>query len=103
MRTLKDDGKITEDVSQTFLGIRFNCNKCHDHPFERWTLGQYYQFAANFARVGYKPGSVEGDETILNQPTGDVMNPRTNMVASASYPFPVNDRAQKSANRREAL
>ena len=25
-------GKITEDVSQTFLGVRFNCNKCHDHP-----------------------------------------------------------------------
>ena len=26
--------------------VRFNCNKCHDHPFERWTQDQYYQTAA---------------------------------------------------------
>ena len=50
-RTLRDTGKITEDVSQTFLGVRFSCNKCHDHPFERWTQDQYYQFGAFFARV----------------------------------------------------
>ena len=48
--------KMTEDVSQTFLGVRFNCNKCHDHPFERWTQTQYYQFGAFFARVAFKPG-----------------------------------------------
>ncbi|MBI3417101.1 MAG: DUF1549 domain-containing protein, partial [Verrucomicrobia bacterium] len=33
-RVLREPGKITEDVSQTFLGVRFSCNKCHDHPFE---------------------------------------------------------------------
>ena len=32
---LREPGKMTEDVSQTFLGVRFNCNKCHDHPFEK--------------------------------------------------------------------
>src|SRR5262249_10330401 len=36
-RVLREPGKIAEDVSQTFLGVRFNCNKCHDHPFEKWT------------------------------------------------------------------
>ena len=35
LRVLREPGKMTEDVSQTFLGVRFNCNKCHDHPFER--------------------------------------------------------------------
>ena len=32
-----------ENTTQLFLAVRFNCNKCHDHPFERWTQDQYYQ------------------------------------------------------------
>jgi len=30
------------DTTQLFLAVRLNCNKCHDHPFERWTQDQYY-------------------------------------------------------------
>jgi len=41
LRVLREPGKMTEDISQTFLGTRFNCNKCHDHPFEKWTQSQY--------------------------------------------------------------
>ena len=37
-----------EATTQLFLAVRFNCNKCHDHPFERWTQDQYYQTAAYF-------------------------------------------------------
>ena len=43
-----------ENTTQLFLAVRFNCNKCHDHPFERWTQDQYYQTAAFFAQVGLK-------------------------------------------------
>ncbi|MCI0537360.1 MAG: DUF1549 and DUF1553 domain-containing protein, partial [Verrucomicrobiales bacterium] len=57
-RVLREPGKIVEDVSQTFLGTRFNCNKCHDHPFEKWTQSQYYESAAYFAQVAIKPGPV---------------------------------------------
>ena len=46
-----DPSKATEDVSQVFLGVRFTCAKCHDHPFEPWTQDQYYSFGAYFARV----------------------------------------------------
>lgn len=55
-RVLREPGKIAEDVSQTFLGVRFNCNKCHDHPFERWTQNQYYEFSAFFSQVSIKRG-----------------------------------------------
>ena len=41
-----------ENTTQLFLAVRFNCNKCHDHPFERWTQDQYYQTAAFFAQIG---------------------------------------------------
>ena len=44
--------------------VRFNCNKCHDHPFERWTQDQYYQTAAYFAQVGPqgRPGQQGPDD-----------------------------------------
>jgi hypothetical protein len=56
-----DDGEHHPPVP----GHRFNCNKCHDHPFERWTQDQYYQTAAYFAQVGLpaRPGA-SGDRTI---------------------------------------
>jgi len=43
-----------ENTTHLFLAVRFNCNKCHDHPFERWTQDQYYQMSAYFARVTRK-------------------------------------------------
>ena len=43
-----------ENTTHLFLAVRFNCNKCHDHPFERWTQDQYYHLAAYFAQVGRK-------------------------------------------------
>ena len=68
-RALREPGKITEDVSQSFLGVRFNCNKCHDHPFEKWTQNQYYEFGAYFARVAIKRGTLGKD--VIRTFTGD--------------------------------
>ncbi len=52
LRTPQD---MSETTTQLFLAIRFNCNKCHDHPFERWTQDQYYQMASYFAQVALSP------------------------------------------------
>ena len=41
-----------ENTTQLFLAVRFNCNKCHDHPFEKWTQDQYFETSAFFAQVG---------------------------------------------------
>ena len=33
-------------TTQLFLGVRFNCNKCHDHPFEKLDPGrEHWQLA----------------------------------------------------------
>ncbi len=42
-KILRDADAVMENTTQLFLAVRFNCNKCHDHPFERWTQDQYYQ------------------------------------------------------------
>jgi hypothetical protein len=104
MRTLKDDGKITEDVSQTFLGIRFNCNKCHDHPFERWTQDQYYQFGAFFARVAFKPGQRMGEEIVYdNFNGGEVSHPKTLQVVEPKVPYGTNPDWRSSQTREDAF
>jgi hypothetical protein len=36
-------------VSRAFLGIRLDCARCHDHPFDRWTQKDYEQMARFFA------------------------------------------------------
>lgn len=102
--TTADPTIATEHVTQLFLGIRFSCNKCHDHPFERWTQTQYYQFAANFARVGFKPGTAEGDINIFEKRDGEVTHLRTGKVMTASYPYSFpGSQTNTAANRREAL
>src|SRR5690606_7418113 len=36
-RSSRDPLDATETTAQLFLGIRIQCAKCHNHPFERWT------------------------------------------------------------------
>ncbi len=56
--------KTAEDVAQVFLGIRIQCTQCHNHPFDRWTLDDYYGFSAFFAGVTLRRG-VEGREVVV--------------------------------------
>ena len=49
---------------QLFLGIRIQCAKCHNHPFERWTQDNYYGIGAFFNRVQRKK-SVSPDEMVI--------------------------------------
>ena len=34
--------KVTENVAQVFMGMRVQCAQCHNHPFDRWTMDDYY-------------------------------------------------------------
>jgi hypothetical protein len=52
-RALRDPHARAEATAQVFLGVRLQCAKCHNHPFDRWTQTDYHRFAASFARVQY--------------------------------------------------
>lgn len=86
LRVARDTSMATENVTQLFLGVRFSCNKCHDHPFERWTQKQYYEFGAFFSQVGYKPGSEPGSEVIFNKGEGENIYPRSKLAVAPSVP-----------------
>ena len=67
-----------EDTAQAFLGLRVSCANCHNHPFEKVSQADYWQFAAFFARMkSVTYGSV--DELSLNE-KGEVKHPRTEQV-----------------------
>jgi len=101
MRVLREPGKMTEDVSQTFLGVRFNCNKCHDHPFEKWTQAQYYQFGAFFARVNFKKGQTEGEEIVYRSYKGEVKHPKSDKDVTPTVPFGTSKDTATEDDRRE--
>jgi hypothetical protein len=41
-------------AAQVFLGARLQCAECHNHPFDRWTQDDYYNWSAIFGQVDYK-------------------------------------------------
>lgn len=120
LRALRDSGKMTEDISQTFLGVRFNCNKCHDHPFERWTQNQYYEFGAYFAQVSFKRGTLGRDhlirpgetyaydqvseEIVYNSYTGgEVKHPKNDAVVKPQVPYGQVRDAKSGEDRRASF
>ncbi|MEQ9409286.1 MAG: DUF1549 and DUF1553 domain-containing protein [Fuerstiella sp.] len=76
-RASRDEIDATETTAQLFLGIRIQCAKCHNHPFEKWTQDDYYGIAAAFHRVGRKATALPQDEFIFVKDTGEVTQPRT--------------------------
>lgn len=102
-RIARDPKLVMENMTQVFLGTRFNCNQCHDHPFERWTQRQYYELSAYFADVGRKP-LPDGDEFIFTMSSpAQVVNPDTNQAASPKFPFEHTGTINADGTRREQL
>ncbi|MEM7231468.1 MAG: DUF1549 and DUF1553 domain-containing protein [Planctomycetota bacterium] len=53
-RALRNPVDRAEATAQVFLGARLRCAKCHNHPFDRWTQDEYYEFAALFDGIKYE-------------------------------------------------
>jgi Protein of unknown function (DUF1553)/Protein of unknown function (DUF1549) len=117
-KVLREPEAAMENTTQLFLAVRFNCNKCHDHPFERWTQTQYYELAAYFARIGRSEDpqfkgqrvggtNVEGAkplvEVISDTDSGDVKHARTGVITAPHFPYLHADLAPTTESRRQQL
>jgi WD40 repeat protein len=104
-KALRTPDLLAETSTQVFLGVRFNCNKCHDHPFEKWTQDNYYGWAAFFADVKLEKDPASGDRTVAGSaveaaqplfemisdaPGGKMLHLRTGQPAPAKFPFEVS-------------
>lgn len=72
----KDPIDLAETATEAFMGNRVTCARCHNHPLEKWTQKQYYEFVNLFARVGLKNGNEPGDIVVYAKASGDVLHPK---------------------------
>ena len=98
----RDTLKTAENVAQIFCGIRTQCAQCHNHPFDRWTMDDYYSFAAFFAQIGRKKGEDYRETIVYNRNSGDVRKPVGNEVMEPKY-LGGEIADVKGKDRREAL
>lgn len=119
-KVLRQPDLVMENTTQLFLGVRFNCNKCHDHPFERWTKKQHWQLAGFFSQVsranaagaplmpsagGNQPEDqpVAFEELIGDKLEGEVVDPDLGVVVPPAFPFEHAGLVPTEAPRRERL
>ncbi len=88
-RTRREPATLTTLFSQVFLGVRLECARCHHHPNEKWSQGDFYSFAAFFAELkrkgtGISPPISAGTEYFYHSPGGDVKHPVTGEIMTAA-------------------
>jgi hypothetical protein len=109
-RALRDPLARSEAVGQLFLGVRLQCARCHNHPFDRWTQDDYYAWGNLFARVDYKilenrrrddndKHEFDGEQVVWIKPEGELKDPRTGeprapQLLGAGAP-PIDDEADR--------
>jgi hypothetical protein len=95
-RPNRDPVSRAKAAAQVFLGTRLQCAECHNHPFDRWTQDDYYDWAGAFAGVKYKVlenkreiGSDKhewkGEQIVYVTAEGSVKNPRTGKDATPRF------------------
>jgi hypothetical protein len=103
-RIARDPQDSAETTAQLFLGVRMQCAKCHNHPFERWTQDDYYGFAAFFARVKHKkPDPKSEQEVVYVSRAGEVNHQRTGQVVAPKAPNAPPAQVGPNEDRREQL
>lgn len=87
-RALRDPMERGEAAARLLLGVRLQCAKCHNHPFESWTQDDYYHWAAVFATVDYEivenkrrddldKHEFKGEQIVKLNPEAKMNHPRT--------------------------
>jgi hypothetical protein len=80
-----------------FLGIRLQCARCHNHPFDVWTQDDYFGLAACFANIERKDlnnirkdrldtHEINGDEMIYLHGRARIIQPRTGAMVAPKCP-----------------
>lgn len=107
-RALRKPEERAEATAQVFLGIRLQCARCHNHPFDRWTQDDYYGWTGFFSRLDYKilenrrrdsndKHEFDGEQIVYLQSTGESANPTT------GKPAPLRFLGSSSQDLREQL
>ncbi len=114
---VRDPQELAETTAQLFFGIRMQCAKCHNHPFERWTQDDYFHLTAWFSQVKAKvdpahrgtPPSRRSwqlrEDAIVIYPdrAGEVKHPRTGLPVAPKIMGVPASTIPPDADRRSVL
>ncbi len=95
-RANRDPSTRGETTARLFLGTRLQCAKCHNHPFDRWTQDDYYQWSSLFSQIDYELDETKrkdkldknefaGDQIVLVAKKDEVQNPSTGRVVTPKF------------------
>ncbi|MFT5123099.1 MAG: hypothetical protein ACI97B_001731 [Verrucomicrobiales bacterium] len=99
----RDTLKTSENVAQVFMGTRIQCSQCHNHPFDRWTMNDYYSFANFFSRIGRKRAEDPRETIVFDQGSGETKHPVTGKPLPPKFLGGEEPKIADAAGRRKAL
>lgn len=102
-QTELDQLKLTENVAQVFMGMRIQCAQCHNHPFDRWTMDDYYGFKAFFSQIGRKNTDDPQEVIIFNSKSGESRHFVTNAVMKPKFLGGETPELKPGEDRRRVL
>ena len=99
----KETLKTAENVAQVFMGMRIQCAQCHNHPFDRWTMNDYYSFAAFFPQITRKQGEDPRETIVFDKGDGEVKHPVGNRTMKPKFLGGDLPEIPEGKSRREVL
>jgi hypothetical protein len=113
-RALRDTSNRVEATAQVFLGIRLQCAKCHNHPFDRWTQTDYHSLAAFFNRIDYRivennrqdrldKHEFAGEQVVYQARSGEMVHPATGEVLPPRFLGAPTPALEPAADRLRVL
>ena len=99
----RDTLKLSENVAQVFMGMRLQCAQCHNHPFDRWTMNDYYSFASFFSQIGRKRAQDPREVIVYNRSSGDIKHPVGGRVMEPVFLGAEKPEIKSGQDRREIL
>ncbi|MDB5387867.1 MAG: hypothetical protein JWM11_3513 [Planctomycetaceae bacterium] len=94
---------FASDFSQLFLGVQIQCAECHNHPFDRWTMDDYYGLVSFFTGVRRKNGAESREWLIYADPAA---SPARHLIDDRPMPAKVlggESPVESSSDPRRAL
>lgn len=93
---------VLATVGQTFVGLTFNCARCHDHKFDPITQKEYYQLASAISGLGYgeRNVTIPEEQTKLEELNHQLTQQRAELAAADRI---ARDKIIASRGHRDAL
>jgi hypothetical protein len=100
----RDPLDATAATSQVFLGVRIECARCHNHPFEKWTQTDFYGLAAFFNGIQVRQAGGQGPALVLRNPRNPLLrHPKTNEFVEPRTLDGVEVKVGRFEDRRESV